>query len=88
MQTPENYDAAIDRMKQRMAEWRKAHPDQTAQVAFRNNVMVIGTVRDAVEMHLIQVNREGYDMLRFMCEPEGDKEPTVIILRLAMEDFE
>ena len=71
-------------MIKRMSDWRKANPDKTVMISFHKEMVIIGTMRQALEARLIQVNEHGYDMIKTMCEPEKE-EPTVIMFRLAME---
>lgn len=80
----DDYDKAIDRMKQRMDQWRKDNPTVTAEVIFNGKVFVIGGIQDALLLHLVKVNKGGYEMLKFMCEPERN-EPTVTMVRFVIE---
>ncbi len=83
--TPEEREAVIIRMHDRMWEWRKSNPDVTAMVQFfaANKVIIVAGIYQALAVGLVKVNSLGYDMLKTMCEPEPD-EPTIEMVKAAI----
>jgi len=82
--TKDYYDAAINRMRKRMAKWRKDNPTKTASIQFRSDVVVIGTAWGAYQAGILLADKGGYELLKAMCEPEKH-EPTYMMVKAVLE---
>jgi len=83
---PDDYKAALKRLRKRMNKWRKANPTTPVTISFHipDKVVIITTIRGALSLGLCRVNKDGWEMLKAMCEPE-EAEPTISMVREAIE---
>lgn len=85
---PDEIKPVVTRMHHRMQSWRTENPKVEATIFWRTppdgTVMIISTIRMAIQLGFVHVNQSGYDMIRAMCEPE-QHEPTLNMVRAAIE---
>jgi len=81
------YRAQIARMSQNARAWRLLHPGSVPQVQFNftENVMMIMPISIAVEKHFVSCNAEGLEMIKAMWPWDDSKEPTVTMVKIAIE---
>jgi hypothetical protein len=90
--SPEDYHKQINAMWCRMQDWRSKNADKNVMIAFKTppkvgkaEVVIICPIHTALQLGFVTVNEHGYEMLKAMCEPCGDAQPTVAMVQAAID---
>jgi len=87
--TMEEYVQQIQSMVAKARKWLDEHPGVDAKVQFNfpRNVMMIAEVGRAIKNGVVTANESGKELIAAICEGiDPDKEPTVLMLRLTIEN--
>lgn len=87
MKTKEEYIRQIAAMIGNRKAWQAANPDREALIRFNipDDIGVIATISDAIEKGLVIANDAGRDLINALWEQGGNDEPTITMVRLAIE---
>lgn len=83
----EQYARQIEGMNAKFQEWRTANPgrDLKVQFNFPRNVMLVQPISDALRMGTVTANEAGVEAIKAMHPWGGLTEPTVFMVRVALE---
>lgn len=81
------YIAQLEKMAANARTWRAAHPERVAQVQFNfpPYVAVVQPISNAVKMGTVSTNEAGLELLKAMWPWDCASEPTVLMVRAALE---
>jgi hypothetical protein len=86
MPSNDEYLAEIKRLAEVAQKWVADNPDKSVQIAWRAHLGIIGVMGDAIKMGLVSVNDDGMELLKAMgCFEPGDNEPSIIMVRVALD---
>jgi hypothetical protein len=74
-------------MAQNVRHWRAANPNRETVIQFNipPGVLVISSISDAVTHHYVSTNEAGLELLKAMWPWGVEDEPTVLMVRVALE---
>jgi len=81
------YVQQVQKMSENAAKWRLDNPGREVKVQFNNpqKVFVSAVISEAIRTHLVSVNDAGLELIKAMWPWKDDREPTVFMVRLALE---
>jgi hypothetical protein len=89
MKTEEEYAQHIAAMADKINTWRRANAGlaeaAVIQFNFPKTIMLIATIGDGLEKHFLYANGPGLELLKAIGGWEKDNEPTVLMVRVALE---
>jgi hypothetical protein len=82
----QQYESRVLAMAERARTWRENNPDRVAKVQFNfpPQVCLIATINDAIEHGYVTTNEAGAELVQALRAP-GEDEPTVLMVRIALE---
>lgn len=85
--THEGYVEQIRQMALNKADWLKRNPAREVLVQFNHppHVAIIITISEAVAKGFVSTNEAGLELLKALWDWDADSEPTVTMVRIAME---
>lgn len=87
MTTRKEYVEQLMQMAENGHRWRLANADREARVVFSypTSVALIAPISEAIENNFVSVNEAGLELVKALWPWEGDREPTVLMVRAALE---
>lgn len=87
MNTGEKHAQQTAQMALSARRWRNNNPNRKAEIQFNfpPKVLVIGVISDALKAGLVSANEAGLELLKAMWPWGGPDEPTVLMVRIALE---
>jgi hypothetical protein len=87
MTTPDEWEQQVQTMMDRAVEWSNNNPDKVAKVQFNYppTIAVIAAISDAIDQKFVSCNDAGLEMIKAMWPWGDEREPTVIMVKIALE---
>lgn len=87
MTNRKEYAEQLMQMAENGHRWRLANPDREARVVFNypTSVALIAPIREAIDKNFVSVNEAGLELVKALWPWDGDTEPTVLMVRAALE---
>jgi hypothetical protein len=83
----EEYVKQVAVMSENARRWRAANPDKKAVIQFNfpPKALIIGSISLAVARHFVITNEAGLELLKALWPWDVENEPTVLMVRVALE---
>ena len=86
-QVQQEYVDQIREMGRRAKAWKEKNPHRVAQVQFNysRKIFLVAPISEAVKEHIVSCNEAGLEMVKAMWPWDVKSEPTVTMIKIALE---